>query len=353
MNKKIVFALLAVILNTYAFAQKPEIKFTETTYDFGTISEEDGKVSHIFEFTNSGAVDLVLKNVQASCGCTTPQWVREPVAPKQKGTITVTYTTAGRPGPFTKTITVSSNADKVVLTIKGVVTPRGQKVEDAYPLLKGDVRIKTETINFGDIAKGETGKAILSIANVSKKDALITFIDNPAFINADTKSIKPDEKGNISLTFNTALFKEWGRIQKDIYFITGSIKDKKATKHKITVTANIFERFTEQQIANAPTLQIANEIVAGEVEKGKTKTVIATFKNTGKSTLYVRNMKAAGSSIKIKSYTKEVAVGKEGEIKLTIDASKLSSQDYRETISLMVNDPQNVNKNFVLSYKVK
>ena len=76
----------------------------------GKINEADGRVTTVFEFTNEGMVPLVLTNVRASCGCTTPKWTREPIEPGQKGNITVTYNPNGRPGRFQKTVTITSNA---------------------------------------------------------------------------------------------------------------------------------------------------------------------------------------------------------------------------------------------------
>ncbi len=106
----------------------PVITFTEITHDFGTIAEENGPATYVFEFTNTGNADLLISNVIASCGCTTPDWTKTPIAPKGKGSVTVTYNPANRPGAFTKTITVSSNVEneKNLLTIKGEVTPKKQ-----------------------------------------------------------------------------------------------------------------------------------------------------------------------------------------------------------------------------------
>jgi len=351
MKKGLLFVAL-LLITTNMFAQKANIVFTESTFDFGTVSEEDGKVSHVFEFTNTGTADLVLTNVQASCGCTTPQWVREPVAPKQKGTITVTYAAAGRPGPFTKTITVTSNADKQVLIIKGTVTPRGQKVEEIYPVLDGDVRIASENVNFGDIAAGETKIQKLSIVNVSKKDVLVTLVNLPSYITAETKQLKADEKGNISITLNGSKLKEWGSIKQEVNFVTGNIKDKKAPKYKLVVTGNVFEKFTEQQIANAPVIQVSNEVTAGDVVKGKKKSVVVTLKNTGKSPLIVRTATSDDASV-IVTPSKPIDPGKEGKLKVTIDATKLTAQAYKRNISLMLNEPNNVHKTFVLSFNVK
>lgn len=120
---------LLFMASVLTMAQKPIAKFTDTSHDFGTFKEEVGKVSHTFEFTNTGNSPLILTNVQASCGCTTPKWSKKPVAPGQKGFVVVTYNAKGRPGPFTKTITVSNNSEeaKILLNIKGEVEPKAGK----------------------------------------------------------------------------------------------------------------------------------------------------------------------------------------------------------------------------------
>jgi hypothetical protein len=98
------------------------IKFEKTVHDYGTIAKgSDGTCE--FVFTNEGKTPLILNNVAASCGCTVPEWTREPVQPGKTGTIKVKYNTA-IVSAFAKTITVSSNAKNspVMLTIKGTVS---------------------------------------------------------------------------------------------------------------------------------------------------------------------------------------------------------------------------------------
>lgn len=99
-----------------------KIIFAEEAYNFKEVPEGP-QVTHEFKFSNKGKEPLILSNVRASCGCTTPSWPKEPVLPGKEATILVTYNTQGRPGPFTKTITVTSNADNpnAVITIKGEV----------------------------------------------------------------------------------------------------------------------------------------------------------------------------------------------------------------------------------------
>jgi hypothetical protein len=133
-------------ISTYAQKQeqKPAQKngkatFVTEMHDFGTINESDGLAVFVFEFTNTGTDPLVLKNVQASCGCTTPDWPKSPILPGKKGDIKVTYNPAGRPGAFEKNITVTSDGTPEIqnLKIKGVVNPKPQ------PLIKP---VKTDTI---------------------------------------------------------------------------------------------------------------------------------------------------------------------------------------------------------------
>lgn len=123
--KKYSILMVCLVLSLVAMSQKPIISFQEKMHDFGKIYEKDGNVSYVFNFDNKGNAPLVINKVQASCGCTTPTWTKEPVAAGKKGAITVTYSTANRPGLFTKTITVYSNdtINQAVLIIKGEVIP--------------------------------------------------------------------------------------------------------------------------------------------------------------------------------------------------------------------------------------
>lgn len=96
------------------------VAFKSDTYDFGSI-EEGPSADHVFTFTNTGKEPLIIQRVQPSCGCTTPDWTKEPVAPGKTGMIKASYGTQGRPGHFEKTMTVFTNAGTKMLTFKGTV----------------------------------------------------------------------------------------------------------------------------------------------------------------------------------------------------------------------------------------
>ena len=103
------------------------IEYSETTFDFGDAIEGE-KVRHIYAFTNTGSEPLVISNAKGSCGCTVPDWPREPIAPGASGEIIVEFDTKGKGSvegkPQTKRVTVTANTDPVntFLTITGKVT---------------------------------------------------------------------------------------------------------------------------------------------------------------------------------------------------------------------------------------
>ena len=94
--------------------------FTDMTHEFGTVAEGPDATCE-FTFRNTGKEPIIIQKAQPSCGCTVPSFSSEPVPPGATGTINVAYHTKGKPTPFTKTISVVSNAGTKILTIKGNV----------------------------------------------------------------------------------------------------------------------------------------------------------------------------------------------------------------------------------------
>ncbi|MBA3648212.1 MAG: DUF1573 domain-containing protein [Chitinophagales bacterium] len=113
-----------------ADANAPVFKFNEETFDFGSLPQGT-PVTHIFTYTNTGKSPLILSQATASCGCTTPSWTKEPVAPGKTGTVSVTFN-AAKDGTFMKTVTLLSNTGNAkYIYIKGNViakaNPNGEE----------------------------------------------------------------------------------------------------------------------------------------------------------------------------------------------------------------------------------
>ena len=118
-----------------SIATKPltSMLFADTVHEFGTINEGE-KVSYTFKYKNTGENPLILEDVRPSCGCTLPEWTKDPVAPGEEGVIKAVYNSEGRPGEFHKTITVIANTAEEVslLKIQGVVTPKKAEIQGPY-----------------------------------------------------------------------------------------------------------------------------------------------------------------------------------------------------------------------------
>ena len=122
----LVAAMVTANAQNTAVQAGAKIEFSKVTHDYGNI-KYDGEPYCTFEFKNTGDQPLIISNAKGSCGCTVPEWPKEPIAPGAKGSIRVKYDTK-RPGPINKSVTINSNAVNEeggisVLRIKGEVGP--------------------------------------------------------------------------------------------------------------------------------------------------------------------------------------------------------------------------------------
>lgn len=126
----------------------------ETKYEFGTVKQND-IVEHTFTFRNTGSEPLVISNVGVSCGCTTPEYTKDPVLPGKAGKITARFNTAGKMGQQNKVLTVSSNNANgdVQLTLAGTiadpsaaaaVAPAPSTTAEAAPVKKAKLKAKSD-----------------------------------------------------------------------------------------------------------------------------------------------------------------------------------------------------------------
>ena len=119
--------------NPTATESGPQIVFSKETHDYGTI-QQHGNGVYEFVFKNNGNAPLIISNAKGSCGCTVPEWPKEPIAPGASNTIKVKYDTK-RVGPFSKSVTIMSNATNAptqTIRIKGTV----EAAVDAVPVNK-------------------------------------------------------------------------------------------------------------------------------------------------------------------------------------------------------------------------
>lgn len=341
-----VLFLIAAVVSVATFAQnaKPVINFEKKIHDFGDIKEGDGVATYVFEFTNSGAQPLVVHNVRASCGCTTPDWTRQPVMPGGKGTIKVAYDPANRPGNFNKSITVSSNAESSteVLRIVGNVLQRDKTVEDVYPRVMGNIRLKSSHLSFTRVEPGATKNENMEIINTSAQPVKLSFNQIPKHIQAQVvpSTLKPGEKGVIKATFDASKVNDWGFVVDQMYLVENG---KQLQDGRISVSATIEEDFNSwspEKLANAPDIQFSEtNFDFGTVKQGEELVHTFKIKNAGKSNLILRKVKASCGCTATQPDKEVVAPGEEANIKVTFNTRGRNGRQ-NKSITVYSNDPK-------------
>lgn len=112
-------------VSTENVEQTTSIVFEEEVFDFGSITQGE-KVTHTFKFQNSGDADLVIVSAKGSCGCTVPEWPKEPIPAGGEGVINVVFNSEGKSGKQHKRVTVVANTEPATtaVALKGdVIAP--------------------------------------------------------------------------------------------------------------------------------------------------------------------------------------------------------------------------------------
>ena len=323
---------------------QPKISFEKTVHDFGKFKEADGRVTHKFEFVNTGGSDLVIQNVSASCGCTAPRWTRQPIPPGGKGFVAATYDPAGRPGPFRKYVTVISNSNpgNVRLTIAGDVEARPRTVEDDYHYAMGPMRLKSNHLAFGNLKHTATAEKQLEVINNSEKTVEIAFQRVPGHVSikAVPATLKPKQKGKIVAVYNVPQRKDWGFVIDRMML---SINGKSERNYSLVVSANIEEDFSAlsaEELAKAPVIGVDNsEFNFGKIKQGEKVEHVYVLTNSGKSDLHIRKVKASCGCTAVQPAKKVIAPGESVDIKTVFNsAGKTGNQN--KTVTIITNDPK-------------
>ena len=336
--------LTALLLFAFILNAQPKISFTTVEHDFGSIKEDKGLATTVFEFKNTGDQPLILNNVKATCGCTTPEWTQEPVAPGKSGSIKVTYNPQNRPGAFTKNVNVFSNTEPsiVVLTIKGTVEPKELTLEEQYPREMSTLRWKSNYLSLGSITNAEEKTDTLEFYNSSNKDVSLDVFRAPSYITVsfNPNVVAPGKFGKMSVKYDGKNRNAYGYVSDRIYL---KIDGKEDNNYSIGVSVTInedFSKLTAEEKAKAPVAIIENnvfdfgDVIEGEIVKHDFK-----LKNNGKTDLLIRNVKASCGCTAVKN---ENLVKPGQTIDLNIEFNSNGKKGRQnKSVTVITNDPLN------------
>ena len=354
MNTKICFSIVIAFvigITTVVNAQNaPAIKFDSLSHHFGKIKEEGGKVSAVFPFQNTGTDTLKIVSVTAGYGSTASEWTKTPVLPGKMGYVRAEYDPKGKPGPFTKGITVSTNAKGpgVLLTIKGEVVPHLKTVVDSFPVPAGNLLMKSNHLNFqtnnkavGTIKNTDTKTDTLEVYNNWKKPMNIAFSNVPAFATckAVPETLLPGKRGKIIVTYDAAKKNDFGLVYD---FVNINTNDSAEAVKQITLSANIVEDFskmTEKQKKDAPKIVFTTDSYDfGTIKAGEKVKFSFEVKNDGNDDLIIRKTKASCGCTASKPEKSTLKKGETSKIDIEFNSTGKKGEQHK-TVTVISNDP--------------
>ncbi|MDR0693805.1 MAG: DUF1573 domain-containing protein [Prevotellaceae bacterium] len=343
---------LALLAGAIAAVQAQEtIKFDKSVHDFGNVPEEGGAVTYSFEFTNTGNAPLIVQDVAASCGCTTPGWTKEPVAPGGRGYVKATFTPSGAVS-FDKSLTVTSTGtpNVVTLRIRGMVVAKMPTTEEAFPVAYGALRLRSDLLPMARIMQGRTKQDTLEFIYTGATPPALSFKDVPPQIKLET--INAGGKTFIRCTYNTAAAKsqEWGTVKYPVRILVNG-KD----AGSLTITATIvqdFSKLTAADYQTIPVITVTNPTVHfNELAKGASYTAEYTLANTGKSELVIYKAGSEHANIKITSPA-TVKPGEKATVKVELNTKNETAGDKLYSVQLITNAPNQALLSLMLTGKI-
>ena len=320
----------------------PQTHWLQTTYNFGAFNESEHAVTARFKCVNTGDEPLVILAARANCGCTTPRYTPEPVAPGDTATITVAFDPAGRPGRFTKKVYVDTNTEpqRSTLTITGVVIGTEASIAQRYPVAIGPLKTARNAALLGTILKGHAKSVFINGYNQSTDTITPTFADAPKWLSvtATPAAVPPGEQMVISFFVQPDKTDLYGTVA-DTVTITPTPG---AQSHRMPVVVTMLEDFgtlTSDQIAKAPEAKLSQTTVQlPELTHGVPATQTLTLTNKGKSTLIIRRLHSIDQNIRAQASATKIKPGKSATITITATA-KADSPTVNSRITLITNDP--------------
>ena len=342
----VIMAVLAFITQVAGAQGVAEVKPDQQVFNFGTIEEAKGLASHVFKIENTGTAPLVITRITASCGCTRPEWSKEPVAPGASVDVKVTYNPKGRPGPFYKTITIYSNAKKrrYNLAIKGNVKPKPKEPVYNYIYAIGDVKFHTPDVLYSEIREDETLGRKVSVKNFGKGSATIRVGKHPDWLTVSMTpdTLLPGKTGELLFLLDASKLKKKGRTTRYIPLEIRTVGKEKVSGalHLAANCVDDYSRLTTEQVKKAPKARLSGTLLNfGTLEAGKKKvTGTVELTNAGQTELKVYSATSDDAFVRVSGGKKTVKPGQTVTYKLTLKAKEMPAS-VASLVTFVTNDP--------------
>ncbi len=347
----IFIGLLGIMFLISAGMLKPgggnSVVFLNTSYSFGQIKEGTNP-SYSFSFTNLGDTSISITGVHSICGCTIPEYSKNPVKPGESGNIVVTYHSGGRPGPFKKSIIVSTDGSPhtIDLEISGIVMPKPLKGTDVTSI--GGLAFSVGTVNFGDIVQNERARKNVMMLNNAPYPIKIDSVIHPAHIQVSYPEfpVLTGEKMEIGLNFKPS--KNQAGEYDDI--ITLKTNDRHVPDKIIYLSAFILPKRGKKLMEPVAKFDTYYKNL-GNVLQGKAENITFHFSNIGNDTLKVLQVIPSCGCTVVHLSKWSLAPGDSASLEMSTDTWSKFGQIQKDVV-VKTNDPQQPEHQLVVDFNV-
>ena len=329
------------------FCSAQNLTFQKTEHNFSKIKETDGEITYSFTYENRSKTPISIIMVENSNRALRTNFKRDTIQPKTgKGTVDVTLNPRNLSGAFNHTINVKTMENGVnqtyALTIKADIEPRPRSKEEIYGMKEGNLRYKNNSLRYDNMTPTTVIVDTFFIYNVFTEAMTFSHKNLPAAfkIISMPEQLAPNEEGKIVFEYNAAKKNDWGNVWDKI---TINTNDSDRPAKTLYVTGAIYDDFsnmTEAEKAKAAKASFDNteyDFGTGTVGEEKAHDYIIT--NAGKSTLYIRKLKASCGCTAVNPEKRELEPGESTAIKLVYRTHGKSPGKQMRTVDVITNDP--------------
>lgn len=309
-------------------------------HDFGLINEEDIDAIHVFRVKNTGTAPLIITHVQSSCGCTEPDWTKDPIPPGGTGDVVITYVAKNRPGPFSKNVMVYTNEKRFRqrLTVKGDVIPIERNLARSLADTLGIIQIERKLFTF-TVQPDQILTQNVWIRNYTEEDATLSLGNIPPYLAIEVPEQLKSGKArrfNISVDGSKANNMRGRAVHRlEWKTVTASGKTSVETLPVFINFVDGFSKMTPTERQDGPVMQIPETTLDfGKIKKsrgflglGGRKSVSrrATITNTGKSPLILHSISCDDPRLRIEIDRKTLQPEESATLTVSLDPGDIQS----------------------------
>jgi hypothetical protein len=323
------------------------LEFSDTIFNFGSVKESQGVLSHAFSFVNLGPEYFVIEDIDPSCGCITPDYPSDTVHAGEKGVVTLYVDLVNHPGLFNQTVIVKGNASKdpIHLTVKGYVTPSPQPLpawERTSSFKYNTIYLQKNYVNYGGISTKNPVSVEIPMYNSGANSVSVQVekLKLPVYVKVVLMPSKLESKqhGMLKVSFLSKEAPNLGYFAEEIevLFVSGNI----VTKVPIVLTATIKDEFTAAEMASVVGPKILVEKPAlelGTIATNQKNVSDIQITNTGKADLIIRSVRTSCSCVEAFVEKTVLKPGATTVLKVVFDTSDRMGPE-EKIVSIFSND---------------